>query len=484
MLGNPPYTRVQVLRRVHALQTRLIEAKYSTSRAGFDLSTVFIERGLELLRPAAGSRTSGSLCFITTRTFTETDSAATLRGLLTGGRHVRSIVDFREGLVFENASAYTLILHVGQSRSQEWSLSRVAAPPNAEALAQAIGSDLRSAVLKPLPSSDAAWDLSLPAETALLDRLAGEFVSLGDVSGGSVFQGVVTGADYVFRADDLGPDPTDPTLHLVRPKLLGADDAPILMEAELLRPVMAGRSSIQPFWTADTREVLILPYEHVEGVHRMALIAPDDMEQKWPKVHTWLRANEDQLRGRASGTWTDTNWYGYSRRQNLELWSGSKIMVPSMIDELCALNDDAGRFFVNVSTGGYGVLVREDSGLSYEYVAALLNSRLLSWVLRRFSRSWRGGWFEARNGNLVRLPIAMADEAEQQRVVTSFSEVGRATAAAKRPEATQQQVRIAQMARTRFDFEVERLYGLSNVESVVVAGGLDSEQATPRRDPR
>ena len=475
VIGNPPYTRVQVLRRFHALQTRLIEARYATARAGFDLSTIFIERGLELLRPSAGSRPSGSLCYITTRTFAETDAAAPLRKLLTDGRHVRSVVDFREGQVFENASAYTLILHVSPSQNRTWSLTRVASPATAEGLSHALGSGARTVGLTPLPASDASWDLSLPAETELLDRLARDFPTLGEVSGDAVFQAVVTGADHVFRADDLGPDLADPTLRQVRPKLLGPDEPPIFIETELLRPVMAGRSSITPFWAADIEEWLIVPYEYADRGERMSLIPPTKLERSHPHAHAWLRANEQRLRARASGTWTDENWYGYSRRQNLELWSSSKIMVPSMIDELCGLYDERGRFFVNVSTGGYGVLVDPTHGLSYEYVAAVLNSKLLSWVLHRFSRSWRGGWFEARKGSLVRLPIATANYEEQMRVVASAREVVQAMATARRPAATTQQKQVANIARARFDFEVERLYGLSSAQSAVVAGNLEDE---------
>lgn len=470
VIGNPPYTRIQVMRRTHPLQAKIIEKKYATANAGFDLSAVFVERALELLRPAAGQRPSGSLCFITTRTFTETDSAAPLRKMLTEGSHVRSIVDFGEGLVFENANAYTLILHASRAQNRSWRLTRVAAPPSAEGLAKALRAELRSATLPSPPSSDASWDLSLPAETDLLNRLARDFPSLGTVSGGAVFQGVVTGADRVFRAEDVGPVPEDPSLRLVRPKMLSEDQPPIALESALLRPVMAGRSSIAPFWAAQGLEWLILPYENVQESTRMKLVPPAQMRTKWPHIDAWLRANEDQLRARSSGMWADDDWYRYSRRQNLELWSGSKIMVPSMIDELCGFFDTDGRFFVNVSTGGYGILLDPDHGLSYQYIAALLNSRLLSWVLRRFSRSWRGGWFEARKGNLIRLPIALASLAEQDRIVAAYFEVSELMAAARGLQPTQSRQHVLEIALATFNFEVDRLYELSNIELAVVSG--------------
>jgi len=50
-----------------------------------------------------------------------------------------------------------------------------------------------------------------------LTRLARDHASLGSVSGDSIFQGVTTGADKVFRCDDVGPDQSNPALRLVRP---------------------------------------------------------------------------------------------------------------------------------------------------------------------------------------------------------------------------------------------------------------------------
>ena len=74
-----------------------------------------------------------------------------------------------------------------------------------------------------------------------------------------------------------------------------------------------------------------------------------------------------------------------------------------MLNRLCATYDTSGHYFVNVSTGGYGIGTDPASGVDPEYLAALLNSTLLTWVLRCMSRAWRGGWFEARKGTFLSL---------------------------------------------------------------------------------
>lgn len=273
---------------------------------------------------------------------------------------------------------------------------------------------------------------------------------------------MITGADDIFRATDVGPDPTDPTVRLVRPLAAAPGSAPLAAEAALLRPVYAGKSDFQAFNIAPASEWVILPYAH-HGSERMTLLPFATIQRNAPRVAAWLRANEPALRSRA-GTWTDANWYSYSRRQNLEKFDRPKVLVPSMLDRLCATYDTSGHYFVNVSTGGYGIGIDPASDTDPEYLAALLNSTLLTWVLRRMSRAWRGGWFEARKGNLARLPVAVPSAAAQRETVALYREVVAATTAAAGDPDDPDRERLAAVARRTFDHTIAGLYGLSLVE--------------------
>ena len=146
-----------------------------------------------------------------------------------------------------------------------------------------------------------------------------------------------------------------------------------------------------------------------------------------------------------------------------------------MLDRLCATYDAGGHYFVNVSTGGYGIGTDPASGTDPEYVAALLNSTLLTWVLRRMSRAWRGGWFEARKGNLARLPVAVPSAAVQQETVALYREVVAAVAAAADNPDDPDRARLGAVARRTFDHTVAGLYGLSLIEpgsTAPILGGL------------
>jgi len=311
------------------------------------------------------------------------------------------------------------------------------------------------------------WDLTLPEEQALLDRLRQAHPSLSQVAHDRVFQGVVTGADFVFRLDDLGTQAGIPGLRRVRRRDTGDEGA---IEEAVLRPVLGGRTDIQAFWAAEAHEVLLLPYARPDPAKPYVLIPPESLKRQYPHAYEWLKRYESELLDR-TGAWTAQNWYALSRRQNLELFDQPKVLIPYMVERLCAYHDPGNHFLVNVSTGGYGIPNSVLSPVEPDFLVALLSSGTLSWVLRRFSRAWRGDWFAARKRNLIRLPIAKATTEEQEHIIRLYTDciTQRELLEAARMDASRAlRTRLYDNAVENFDRVIEDLYHLTDDERKLV----------------
>jgi hypothetical protein len=80
-----------------------------------------------------------------------------------------------------------------------------------------------------------------------------------------------------------------------------------------------------------------------------------------------------------------------------------------MITRLSAYPDSEDHYyFVNVTTGGFGILADYDK-VSMSYLTALLNSRLLNFYLKRITTNFRGGYFAANKQFIEHLPIRIID---------------------------------------------------------------------------
>jgi hypothetical protein len=118
-----------------------------------------------------------------------------------------------------------------------------------------------------------------------------------------------------------------------------------------------------------------------------------------------------------------------------------------------------------VSTGGYGL--PSEALFDPDYIAAVLSSRLLSWVLARRSRSWRGGWHAARKGNLVRLPIRDPGPQARGAIIELYDACVAATrshAAAASDRERDLRRRVLQGCLRDFDQEVEDVYQVVDKE--------------------
>lgn len=470
IIGNPPYTRLQVLRKYRLEETEIYTRKFGSASSGsFDIAVLFVEKVLTLLR--SGGRDAATLGMIISRQFTEADYGQPLRSMLASGERVHRVVDFGAGLVFEGVGAYTLLLFASSQRNKTFELVRVPSRPSASELEKAESSRLFRATLPSAELTDDSWHLDLPEESALIGRLERDFPMLRQVARNSIFQGVVTGADFVFCLADHGPS-NDGRHRVVSRR---DDDDHFLLEPELLRPVLAGRSDIKPFLVSQSSEILLLPYGRDSEDARYTLLEWRALKKNYPLIAKWLADNRSLLEAR-QGNWSEANWYSFSRRQNLELFEEPKLLIPYMVERLCAYLDERNHFFVNVSTGGYGIPISPVE--QPELLVALLNSRLLSWVLKRRSRAWRGGWFAARKGNLVRLPIATATSKQEQVILDLYRRCNEARSQIELEDsdvAKELATRLFAAAVLEFDHAVFDLYRLTDDEKNIVGSDDPNE---------
>ena len=134
-------------------------------------------------------------------------------------------------------------------------------------------------------------------------------------------------------------------------------------------------------------------------------------------------------------------------------------------------------FFVNITTGGYGVR------FSYEqhddkYWLGLFNSKLLDWCVKPMTNRFRGGYFAMNKQAVERLPIRAIDFGNTKDVARHDKMVALVETmldlhkqlpglAGIRREVVAQQIEVTDRA---IDALVYALYGLNDDEIAIVEG--------------
>jgi len=457
-VGNPPYIRIQALKEWAPLEVEYYKRRYrAASKGNYDIYVVFVEKGLELLNA------QGRLGYILPHKFFNAQYGQPLRSLVAEGQHLAQVVHFGDQQVFAGATTYTCLLFLDKEAQPAF---RFVKAHDLGAWRQ--GEEQVEGEIEAEQARSSEWNFVVGSGSDLFGRLAEYPVKLKHIAS-RMYQGPITSADtvYLFKEFQLTGD-----LAQVFSQELQTS---VPIERDALKIVV--RSGSISRYSATPTAVVLFPYE-VTGTSAR-LYSQQEMRERFPLAWSYLNQNRKLLEGREKGKFKDTQWYRFGRTQNLGMWEQPKIMVPYMITDLAAYLDQSDDFyFINVTTGGYGLTCDETTG-SLSYLCGLLNSRLLDFYLKRVSTTFHGGYFAANKQYIEQLPIRTidftnpTDVARHDRMVslvTRMLDLHQRVAAEQTPHVKTALQRQIEATDRQIDALVYELYGLTEAEVAVVEG--------------
>src|SRR2546422_2136342 len=393
VVGNPPYVRIQSLPRDEVPFFNLV---YQTAFQNYDLYILFVERGLELLNA------TGHFGFILPNKVFQADYAEKLRQMLLDPPRIVRILDFGDFQVFPDATTYTCLLFLSRERNEE--IQYIRFDPTGDAtqlsLSEAFVAIEKTAQQIPTSTLQAKrWEFFTGGKGNVFRKLSKIRPELVDLCA-KIFQGAVTSADPVYLVEPVAVEPDG-----LRIKIHSfATNKTHLVEAAIAKPILKG-SDIRRDFLRKPDFLLIHPYEVEEGV--ASLISPQKFHRLYPGAWAYLRENEGRLRGRERGKMNRSDWYAYVYPKNLEWFERPKILTQVLAARATMSLDQEGNFYFvgGGNAGGYGIVLKENSKVSYPYVLALLNSRLLDRYLQSYSSRFRGNFYSYARRFLEHLPI-------------------------------------------------------------------------------
>ena len=437
----------------------------SASKGNYDIYVVFLEKGFSLLNK------TGRLGFIVPHKFFQAQYGEPLRALITGGSHLGEVVHFGDQQVFESATTYTCLLFLDKTGADSCRFVKVD-----DLVAWRTGIQPTEGRIPASKITSAGWNFTVGKGAALFEKLREMPVKLKDVAA-RIYQGPISSRDPVYLFEKSRPGKKKGSTEVFSEELARW----VSVESQLLKPVV--RSGNIRRYRATPTALVLFPYE-VKGPSAR-LLSPAEMKRGCPLVWTYLNQNKKVLETREKGKFKDPEWYRFGRTQNLGMWEQAKLMLPYMISELSAYLDEGEHYyFINVTTGGYGITSDGSSG-SLAYLCGLLNSRLLDFYLKRVSTNFRGGYFAANKQYVEQLPVRRidfsdpADKARHDRMVSlvqQMLDLHKQLAAAKAPADKERLERQIGATDPEIDRLVYDLYGLSEEEIAIIEGAASSDK--------
>jgi len=393
VMGNPPYVRIQALDRD---EVGYYKDEYQAATGNYDIYTLFVERGWELLKPG------GVFGMILSNKFMQASYGKGLRKFLAEARAVSQVVDFGDAQVFEAGTTYTCLLFLRKKPNQEvfvipaeeYLEGHVDSPNLTDA--EALGFSVETSAL-----SDGPWLFNPPVKQQLMDKIATVGIPLGNVAV-RIFQGLKTSADAIYVLSEVKRTENQIT---VKSK---ADGKRYDLEPDLLKPLIKG-GEMRRYIIEEPNRLLLFPYIGAQ------LVTPSLLRKRFPRTWKYLRAHKTALEEREGGRMKGKDWYAYIYPKNLDQFDLLKITTPDVASRASYGYDSEGKYyFTGGAAGGYGIVPKE--GVVPQYVLGLLNSRLLDWYLHQISSRFRSGYYSYEARFIRQLPIRRIDFDDPQDV--------------------------------------------------------------------
>ncbi|KKL67247.1 hypothetical protein LCGC14_2136900, partial [marine sediment metagenome] len=202
-------------------------------------------------------------------------------------------------------------------------------------------------------------------ETKILDDITEE-----------IYEGVASGNDDVFYF-------TEEEIDMLK------------LERNLLFPIIMGKEIKRWQFQDETKYVILYPYD----LATTDLVDIKTIKNKYPKIHNYLQSRKQDLSGRDYFDETGKEWYELWRPREAHLFTSHQIICPyvSNHNNFCI----APRNYI-FNTTVYGIVSHD---YDVYYLLAVLNSKLLEFLLKLISVKQRGGYFRYATDFLKNLPI-------------------------------------------------------------------------------
>lgn len=387
VIGNPPYMRIQGIRKTDTLFADYLVKNYKSATGSFDLYVAFVEKGHSLLN------NKGVLNFIMPVKWTNSAFGEGLRRYLLDNKFLPIIINFGAYQVF-TASTYTGVQMFRHSDNVKYiELDKDIYDKNE--LSNFLRGISLTNYVSSNPSNPAPWTLANNKIYSILNKIKQNPLTLGDVFD-KIFQGIATSKDDVYFLYDCvakGCEIVEGFSKYLQRR--------VQIERGLVKPLLKGED-VHRYEHIKSNRFVIFPYKIQQG--KAELYTESDLAQMFPLGYSYIKECESELRGREKGRFNiDRVWFQYSRKQGLLFGGIPKLVAPEISLGGNFSYDINGQFYSTTTV--YGYIKKKDNSLSYETLLAILNSQLCWWYLVHTGTVLANGYYRYKPAYLKPLPI-------------------------------------------------------------------------------
>ena len=384
VIGNPPYVRVQ---NISSVEVDYYFNEYKSPSGKLDLSILFFEKALELIHD------NGKVAFVSSSQWLQTDYGKKIRSILASG-YVSEIIDFGSLPVFQDADTYPAIFTISKKINDHLDYGVV---HTKEQLNDSSIKAIDKVTVSYQKLGEAPWQFG---GFNLINKLVEAEIEFLPLSGiGRAFIGDLTGMDEAFVVTK-------------------SKARELQLEKDLLLPYAYRGNEVTKYGEVKPEALVIYPY--VKGAKNEAVLIDEDiLRLRYPNVYRHLAAFKQPLSQRLDSRKlyaTADKWFRHLRAGNFSYIEPRKLLFKGIdvVSTVAVLDENTAFNGANCPA-----IIISNQSYSVEYIAAILNSRLMTYYLNSVSPKKLGGYYRYSATNISGVPIVKTDEVKIEKLSTT-----------------------------------------------------------------
>ena len=351
IVGNPPYFSIS-----NDSKLKEVNENYTIFKQSADIYTLFIERGLQILRP------EGRLGFIVSNKWLRAAYGENLREFLLKNTTIEKLIDFDGLKVFDEASVDTSILQVVKHKNGKQTVDAVRFDKTFNLEKDSIAKYFEKNKIQLNNLTNESWNLKSEKENALKTHLEkiGKPLKEWEVK---IHYGIKTGFDKAFFIDKN-----------TKEKLILSDKR----NEKIIEPLLRGRDVHNYYIDKQDRYLintyngkLITKYNNLTDKNVRERIDRIDVEKDYPVIYEYLKQFENELKKRED---QGEHWTNHRNCAYQNLFYQEKIIYPETTGRRSEFYLDTENYLINKTC----FMI---TGENLKYLLGVLNSKVVKFYL-------------------------------------------------------------------------------------------------------
>lgn len=386
IIGNPPYVETKYFKASSLTMHAYLKDKYDSFEGKVDLSVLFVERCLDLLKQ------DGVLGFIIQRRWFKTSYGSKARNFIANSGYLKKLLDIGSTKLFHGRTTYVSIMILENSKQDNVEYDYL---PGNDCVDVINYLTKYNKTRKSIPMSffqGRVWSPEFYDMTKIKEKYTDRLETLGENKSIHIRDGIqalwkrMYHITHYYEKDSI----------IYGKNGFGED---VCIEKDILKPVIYN-SEFLPLKSLKPDAYCLFPYSGENNKVKMSI---NDIKNNYPKAYKYLSENKERICNHVKCN-EGEYWHTFTREHNHESFFSKKVIIPMTARDTFATYDGGTGLYMDNSNVWFINIDSEDE-IELKAITMIINSTVFSVFAKSGANPQLGNYYKFNKQFLTPVPF-------------------------------------------------------------------------------